>query len=333
MLEYLIGEDEGLKNRAITKLFFCPKGTMMSPYMKAAQDAIRRKFNGDVYNRYSFDEVYQSAISVELINELCSILKRMKASFEQNQDSISEDAHWTDSFVNFTGFISKFVERYTNNRRLYVNDLLDIKIFEEDHYDDNPNTKSLSDNTDTSKDGGNDASYIAPEDESGELRDEMSSTIRFAVSQLKPKFQDLILKIALGGQSNSEYAKENGLEVNAVNRDFARAKNQLLVILVDEIRKHRKGIVLYHSYMLDDYMKTLLSDIVLKGVSFEEAAKCRNMMVSDIKRDYASSFNIAQKSYLEELGSTLHERELRQNRINVLVKNDRSRKIKLGIIE
>lgn len=125
-----------------------------------------------------------------------------------------------------------------------------------------------------------------------------------AISNLKSeRDKDIILTIMIGGMSEENYARLHNLDINGLYRDVARAKARLIVNMVPYIQQKNKSLVRKYMYLLDEKSASLVYDIIVRGISFSDAAISRNCRVSDIQ----TKFSAAYKKMIKEHNSVISE--------------------------
>jgi len=307
LIEYLIGDDKLNMNCAMEKMFFAPKGQMMCSFQKAAFDAVQRKFNGSRYAQFSVKEKYDTAMSSGVIDKLIAVLRKDKISFlEQNaaeSDSLAPTSHWTSQYKNFNGYLGIVIEREVNKKRAYIDSILGLEP-------ECISSVSLDDSisNDKSKEE-NDLLTDFDDNKSDTEKLILISSLYEGIANLKhEKDKDIIQSILIGGMSDEEYAKSRGMDINALYRDKARARDRLIIEMIATIQRTNKALVRKYSYLIDDESRELVFDIVLRENSFQDVAKVRCMSVSDVRTRFSSAYskiiknhNAIRSEYLDEI--------------------------------
>lgn len=327
LLDALVGDDLRMRDLAVRKLFFAPRGQMMGPYQKAAFDAIQRKFSGARYSRFDVRTKYETAMSV-VLDKLIDILQKEKASYqipgEMDPGAVDAIPHWTNKYVNFKGFLCLVIEREANRNRTAVDSALglDPELFTSVSFDDcyrqnSSGDEDMCDRDPDESDGGRaEDSYgeLTKMDMSGPEESEIGkekydynessrrtlliSSLYEAIANLKSdKDKDIIVSIMIGGMPEEEYARRRGVDIDGVYRDKARARDRLIIEMIPYIQHKNKSMVRQYSYMLDDYSRQLLNDIVIREISFKDAAIARNSRASEIQTRFSSAYSKIMKEH------------------------------------
>jgi len=317
LIECLVSDDKRVMNNAMEKMFFAPKGQMMSPFQKAAFDAIQRKFNGTRYARFSVREKYETAMSSGVIDKLIDVLKRDRTSFMEQRKTNPElnapGIHWTSQYKNINAYLGIIVEREVNKNRAIIDAILglDPECFSSVSLDDK---LKLSDEEESGhdaiqKDGSSFADLSDGTDRNSGSKTILISSLYEGISNLKhEKDKDILQTVIIGGMSDEEYANSRGMDINALYRDKARARDRLIIEMVSTIQRKNKALVKDYSYLIDDDSRELVNDVIVREISFQDAATSRGLRVSDIQTKFTSAYtkiikhyNSCRSDYLEEL--------------------------------
>jgi len=135
--------------------------------------------------------------------------------------------------------------------------------------------------------------------ENGDAAERMRliSILHESISNLKEKDRDIINTILLGGMSEEEYAVSHNVDIEGLYRDKARARGRLIVEMIPYIQQYSKSLVRKYIYLLDDFAAELISDIVIREISFKDVAISRDCRVSDIQTKFSSAYAKIMKEY------------------------------------
>jgi len=309
LIEYFISNDTKNMNCAIEKMFFAQNGHMMSSFQKAAFDAIQRKFNGPRYAQFSVREKYETVMSSGVIDKVIEVLKRDKASFieqyENGPEAQMPKNNWTSQYKNINGYIGIIIEREANKNRAYIDAILGL---EPEFF----TSVSLDDNIKKNFDVEDEIDQIS----NGNML--LISALYEGISNLKhEKDKDILQSIIIEGMSDEDYANKHGIDISALYRDKARARDRLIIEMVSSIQRRNKTLVGKYSYLLDEYSRELVFDVIIREISFQDAAAARGIRVSEVQTKFTSAYskiiknyNLCRSDYLEEIGK--EERKLKK---------------------
>jgi len=317
VIEYLVGDDIAKRDAAVKVLFFCDKDKPMGRYQRAAHNAIMIRYDDPRYSGFSAFEKYNTVMGVVVFG-LIESLRRNKAKFES--DPANSGTPWLNDKQNLISYITTCVGNESNRRRPIIDEMFALPP-EQVHQcssdkggdlpaDDETDNPGIDDDTDTSDAGelsediqqGNflgesEQVEIEQEDTGDEAADDddpelqiLTEAVVESLNSLKEKDREILVAIKMNGVSEEDYAKSHGIDINGLYRDVARAVDRLISGMISYIQSSNRSMVCNYGHVLDYEEKQLASDILIRKVSFKDAATSRGIRVSDIQTKFASAY-------------------------------------------